>query len=123
MRKLFASALALSLGALLLTASCTPKEKWPTQEVKSVSVTKSDVVIRVGNSYTVSDIVIDPVGSADPELVSSDTNIATTKGLVITGESAGTTDVTVKAGNQSCVIKVTVKGKKKGGKRCFVLYP
>lgn len=116
MRKLFASALALSLGALLLTASCTPKEKWPTQEVKSVSVTNTEVMVKAGKSYAVTDIVIDPVGAADPELVSSDTNIATTKGLVITGESAGTTDVTVKAGNQSCVIKVTVKGKKKGGK-------
>ncbi|GEM_PF-5071707 len=109
MRKLFASALALSLGALLLTASCTPKETWPTQEVKSVSVTNHEVLVKVGKSYAVTDIVIDPVGAADPELVSANTSVATTKGLTIIGISRGKTEVTVKAGSKSCVIKVLVR--------------
>ena len=109
MKKLFASALVLSFGFLLLATSCEPKTKWPKIDVQSVSVQNAFVSLRVGRTHTVNDIEVVPLGAADPVSESSNPEVATVEGLVITAVGPGETDIVIKAGDKTCGIKVRVR--------------
>ena len=109
MKQIFASALVLSFGFLLLATSCAPKTKWPKIDVQSVSVQNAFVSLRVGRTHTVNDIEVVPLGAADPVLESSNTEVATVEGLVITAVGPGETDIVIKAGDKTCGIKVRVR--------------
>lgn len=109
MKKLFASALVLSFCFLLLATSCEPKTKWPKIDVQSVSVQRAFVSLRVGRTHTANDIEVVPLGAADPVLESSNTEVATVEGLVITAVGPGEADIVIKAGDKTCGIKVRVR--------------
>lgn len=109
MKKLFASALVLSFGFLLLSTSCEPKTKWPEIAVESVSVQKFFVSLKVGRTYTANDIEVVPLGAADPVLESDNTEVATVEGLVITAVNPGEANIVIKAGDKTCGIKVRVR--------------
>lgn len=114
--------LLLALGALATLAMVAPscKGKDPKQkqkeEVKELSVNPTSFELYKGDkirfALTGADVNVTLVpNSASYTLESSDVNVAKVEGKVVTAMNEGNATITVKAGDKTATVALTVKGK------------
>ena len=105
----------ISAGETEITASCGGKKaickvKITPVEVESISLSKSELDLFVGDSKTIT-ATIKPENASDQQITwsSSDSRIATVSKGSITGVKEGIVVITAKAGSKTADCKVTVK--------------
>lgn len=97
--------------AVLLTASCGPKEN-PVIAVTGISLSQTSVSLEVGGSVSLT-ATVSPSDATDKTVTwtSSNSGVASVSGGVVSALAEGTATITATAGGKSAKCEVTVKPK------------